>query len=647
MIAKCRKCRMGCLLAVFLIGVFLIPVLPVQASGTATTTTTQETQEEEISLTKASGLVEVQTIGEVKWKKAVVGMKLKANQRIRTFGKSRACLDLGDGSSIVMATNSILDILELKKQIEGKKGFASKVKLWIGKIRTEIKKLDEDSSFEVVTPTSLAGVRGTKWDNSVADDESSSTYVIDGNVWLANVIGTQQYMLLQGQISNVTQNGEMSLPAFATSEQQSDIEKQWQEDVEPAKEEKVKEVKEVKEKVTEPEPSIPDTKEKKPGKKLGKKSLTLEGLVGSRMIDGVNYNEVIIQPDISFGKLGIGLNILAHWNDDGFREEDYDDLGNIIRYVRWAEKGAKPLYVKLGKLERTTLGHGFILSSYSNQGTDTSKNILGSEIDVNLKNKGIETVVNDVTDPRLFGVRLYCQPLKMMDINIPVLSRINIGLIGVTDTEPQPENKEAMTVYGVDMGMPIWGKLLELHADMAKIQDFGDGMAYGLGGKANIDWIDTAFGYKFEMRNLGEKFVPSIFNSLYEVIRPGTSSISSIKKSTGWYGEATLGILKAVSVGFAMQDFKEGEPTVHGELNVENNLFSKIVKKDIGISFSYDQVREKGGSLFQLNAKNSVTTQEITYGLSDNVVLTYSYRQIVDKNGKKTKTASLATKMAF
>ncbi|MEK7275225.1 MAG: hypothetical protein AAB110_08205, partial [Candidatus Desantisbacteria bacterium] len=349
----------------------------------------------------------------------------------------------------------------------------------------------------------------------------------------------------------------------------------------------------------------------------------------------------------SFGKLGIGLNILAHWNENGFRKKDYDDAGNIIRYIRWAEKGASPLYARLGTLDRAILGHGFILNGYSNQGTDTSKNILGSEIDVNLKNKGIETVVNNVTDPRLFGCRLYCQPLKMMDINIPVLSKLDIGLSGVTDTEPQQGNKKAMTAYGIDFGMPIFRNLLKFHADMAKIQDFGQGMAYGLGGSGHIDWIDAAMVYKLEMRNLGENFVPGIFNSLYEVMRPGTSSLSSAKKSTGWYGAASFGILKAINLVFAMENFKEGEPIVHSELKVDNNFISKIARQNIGVSFAYDQVREKGESLFQANAKNSVTTQEITYGLRENVILTYIHRRIVDKNGKKTETASMGTKMAF
>ncbi|MFH1963345.1 MAG: FecR family protein [bacterium] len=643
MAVKRNVCRIGYLAAILLMGTFFIPVY---ASGTTTTTTTATTtQEEEISLTKVSGLVEVQAIGEVRWKKAAVGMKLKANQRIRTFEKSRAYIDLGQGSSIVIAANSILDILELKKQVEiqeGQKGFASKVKLWIGKIRTEIKKLDKDSSFEVVTPTSLAGIRGTKWSTFVDDDNSSSVYVEDGTVWLENLTGNQKYMILKSQFSNITPIGELSVPVYVTPEQQNKFEKEWQEDAEPAKEIPAKK-EEVKKKETE-EPETPATA---PKEKTGKKGVTFGGLVGSRMIDNKYYNEVVVQPDISFGKLGIGLNILARWNEDGFRGEDWKDAGNIIRYIRWAEKGDKPLYARLGTLDRAILGHGFILNYYSNQGTDTSKNVLGSEIDVNLKNSGIETVINNVTNPRLFGGRFYCKPLKMMNMDIPILNRIELGLSGVTDTEPQHENKKALTAYGVDLEMPILGNLLKFNADMAKIQDFGQGMAYGLVGNGHIGWIDADLGYKIEIRNLGENFVPSIFNSLYEVMRPGTTSLSSIKKSTGWHEEVTLKILKAINIGFAMENFKEGEPRVHGELKVDNNLISRIAKQNIGISFSYDQIREKGESLFKFNAKNSVTTQEITYGLSDNVILTYIHRGIIDKNGVKTQTASLATKMAF
>ncbi|MFH1897275.1 MAG: FecR family protein [Candidatus Desantisbacteria bacterium] len=619
MMEKVNASRIRYLIVAFLMGVLLIPI---HASATTTT------QEQEIILTKVSGRVEVQNIGEVKWKKAGVGMKLKSNQRIRTFEKSRAYLDLGEGSSMVINSDSIMDILELKKQIEGQKGFASKVKLWVGKIRTEIKKLDEGSSFEVITPTTIAGVRGTKWSNSVMEDDSSSVFVEDGNVWMENLGGNQKYMASKGQISNVTPAGELSIPSFVTPEQQKEFEKQWQEEVEPAKKEEVKE-------------TLPSSaaSEEKPDKK-GKKGLTCGGLLGSKMIDGKYYSELIIQPDISFGKLGIGLNILARWNEDGFRKKDWDDAGNIIRYIRWAEKGDKPLYARLGNLEKATLGHGFILNHYSNQGTDTSKNALGSEIDVNLKNSGVETVVNNITDPRLFGGRFYCKPLKMMNVNIPILSRIDLGLSGVTDTEPQQGTgtKEALTVYGVDIGMPIFGNLLKVYADMAKIQDFGQGMAYGLGGEKHVGWIDATLGYKIEMRNLGEKFVPGVFNSLYEVMRPGTLSLSSAKKSSGQYTEISLGILKAINMGFSMENFKEGEPRVHGELSVNSASIPLISEPNIGVSLSYDH---------QKNTKNSVFTQEITYGLSNNITLVYIYRGVIDKNGVKTKTASMSTKMSF
>ncbi|MBI4753341.1 FecR domain-containing protein [Candidatus Desantisbacteria bacterium] len=626
----------------YLIGAFLIGILliPIHAKATATT------QEQEIILTKVSGRVEVQNIGDVKWKKAGVGTKLKSNQRIRTFEKSRAYLDLGEGSSMVIISDSIMDILELKKQIEGQNGFSSKVKLWIGKIRTEIKKLDKDSSFEVVTPTTIAGVRGTIWSNFVMDDESSSVFVKNGNVWIKNLSGTQEYMASEGQISNISPAGELSIPTYTTPEQQKEFEQQWQEEVEPVKETPVKKEKVKKEETEEPV-SPPVASEEKSQDKKGKKGLTCGGILGSKMIDGKYYSEIVIQPDISFGKLGIGLNILARWNEDGFRNEDWDDAGNIIRFVRWAEKGAKPLYARLGTMDKAILGHGFILNRYSNQGTDTGRNILGSEIDVNLKNSGVETVVNNITDPRLFGGRLYCKPLKMMNINIPILSRIDLGLSGVTDTEPQQGNKEALTIYGVDLGMPIFGNLLKVYADTAQIQDFGHGIAYGLGGEKHVGWINADLGYKIEMRNLGEKFVPGVFNSLYEVMRPGTSSISSAKKSSGQYAEASLGILKAINMVFSMENFKEGDPRVHGELGVNSDLISRIARQNIGVSFSYDQIREKGSSLFKLNAKNSVTTQEITYGLSDKITLAYIYRGVIDKNGVKTKTASVATKMSF
>lgn len=583
-------------------------------------------------LTKIVGRVEVQTIGEVKWQKAQVGMKLNANQRIRTFENARATLDLGKGT-MVIGKESIIDIVELNKSMGTQTtADSTQFKLWIGKIRCEVKKIEKDSKFEIVTPTAIAGIRGTIWDTFVTHDDLSEFYVINGNVWVENLSGAQKYLVLQDQICNVNPTGDVGIPDKATVEQQNEHENEFKETPE----------------VEEPVEPVKKEETPAPVQQKAEKGFGMGGQLGSRMIDGVLYNEIILQPDISIGRFGVGLNILARWNDsEGFRSKDWKEAGNIVRYVRWAEKGAKPVYGRLGTIERARLGNGFIVDCYSNQGTDTSKTKLGSEFDINLKNSGFETIVNDVTDPRLYGGRVYFQPLTMFDINIPILNKLKTGVTYVTDTEPQSGNKEALTVYGADASMPIFGKALGVHADYGRIKNFGQGSAYGLHGGLGVEMIRLDLGYKMEMRNLDSNFVPSIFNPLYEIRRPGTSALTSGGKINGWYGETKIGLAKVIGIAFAMESFKNGNPRVHGEMSIEKQLLHQLSGRDIDISFSYDQQKTAGESLFNFSAKNSVTTQKISYELVNRITLIYTRLMVIDEDGNKIKGSSLSTKMSF
>lgn len=377
------------------------------------------------------------------------------------------------------------------------------------------------------------------------------------------------------------------------------------------------------------------------------KYFSLSCVVGSRMIDEVNYNEIILQPKFSKGKFGIGLNLLARWNDkDGFRDEDWDEVGNIINYIRFAHKGDSPLYLNLGKLN-ASLAHGFIVDRYFNQGTNTSREILGSILDINLKYGGLETLVNDVTEPRLYGGRIYFTPLK--NIDVPILDKIIIGATYVNDTEPQPKNKNDLTVYGIDLELPIYENLLSFYADYAKIKDFGEGMALGFGGKLNITQFNTIFRYKTEVMDLDDKFVSGIFNPLYEIGREGTKTIQEAKGQKGWFSGADLDIAKLILLAGEYRDLKEVEtPRIHLEANLNPPLFQFLTRQNISISWRYDHERkEKEGHLIDFNAPNSTITGKINFEISENLSLSYIHQKVYDKDGNKSETSSLSNKVCF
>ncbi len=378
-----------------------------------------------------------------------------------------------------------------------------------------------------------------------------------------------------------------------------------------------------------------------------KKEFSLTGIVGSRIIEEKGYNELILQPEFNRGKFGIGLNLLARWNDDGFRDEDWDEIGNIINYIRWADKGDKPLYINLGRLSNTTLGHGFIVDRYSNQGTDTSKGILGSVLDINLEYGGLETLTNDVTDPRVYGGRIYFSPLKNMAM--PLVNKIIIGATYINDTEPQPENKNDLTIYGIDFELPIYEAVLVFHTDYAKIKDFGDGIALGLGGKLNLTQISSTLGYKTELRDLKSNFVPGLFNPLYEVARKGTESLQEAESQKGWYLGANLDIAKLILISGGYEDLKKDDaPILHLGLNLEEDLFQLITKQNISVSINYDhERREKKYHLLDFNAPNTTITGKVNFEISKNLSLSYIQQKVYDNKRNKSETSSLSTRVHF
>lgn len=117
-------------------------------------------QERKATITYFEGEVEVLRAEETKWTKAKIKMDLEAGDKLRTALASKCEITLEDGSTITIDENTTIDLKELLSEEETKK---TKFKLWMGKVKVRAEKLRKGSSFQVETPTGLAGVRGTIW----------------------------------------------------------------------------------------------------------------------------------------------------------------------------------------------------------------------------------------------------------------------------------------------------------------------------------------------------------------------------------------------------------------------------------------------------------------------------------------------------
>jgi len=120
-------------------------------------------------ITETKGTVEVKILKE-NWKPAKIGMILNQGDFIRTKKDSWAILNLdgaGETATVEVKQNSQLRLAELKQNKE--QGTQNTLlDLALGEILIKAQKLHlEKSKFEVKTPTSIVGVRGTTFSVAV------------------------------------------------------------------------------------------------------------------------------------------------------------------------------------------------------------------------------------------------------------------------------------------------------------------------------------------------------------------------------------------------------------------------------------------------------------------------------------------------
>jgi hypothetical protein len=121
------------------------------------------------TIAEVNGVVEVKIAKEA-WKPAAAGMTLNEGDLIRTRKDSSALLNV-DGkaeiATVEVKENTQLKLAQLLEDKE-KATQTTLLDLTLGNILIKAKKLhSEKSSFEVKTPTSIVGVRGTTFAVSV------------------------------------------------------------------------------------------------------------------------------------------------------------------------------------------------------------------------------------------------------------------------------------------------------------------------------------------------------------------------------------------------------------------------------------------------------------------------------------------------
>ncbi|MFH1096076.1 MAG: hypothetical protein ABH886_09245 [Candidatus Desantisbacteria bacterium] len=370
----------------------------------------------------------------------------------------------------------------------------------------------------------------------------------------------------------------------------------------------------------------------------------INGKIGAITIGTKTYYEVNIQPEFVFGQLKLGLDVPLRWNDeDGIRKEDWDgkeDISTIIRYIQWAEKKATPLYLRVGNIDTAVLGNGYIVRNYANIAHEDNnpvpyKRSLGSTIDFNFNTGGIETLVNDVISPRLYGMRCYIKPL----VGVAMMKDAEVGFTYVTDTKAGTDTvaNKKLTVYGMDCYCPVFKEYLAFYGDYADIKNAGNSIGYGIKGGFGPESFRTVWGVGH--REQDDNFIYGLFDSSYEVTKP-IPSVTTTTRTKVNFGNLNFNILQAIVLGFGYDDAPNSK-RLTGQLAVDQTVMHAITKQRIGVNAFYDQKNIKRSK------ENTTITTQINYGLSDNVDIIYSMKKYYDGAGKSFTTSNMATAIKF
>lgn len=116
--------------------------------------------------------------------KAQLGTTVKTGDTIITGPKGKVDLQFVNGSSIRIAPSTTLDFAKLAMNSSG--GRDTKLDLASGKLFVNVNKAKKEDEFTVVTPTSIAGVRGTSFvvENDTKKNRAQ-VRVVEGSVSMA------------------------------------------------------------------------------------------------------------------------------------------------------------------------------------------------------------------------------------------------------------------------------------------------------------------------------------------------------------------------------------------------------------------------------------------------------------------------------
>lgn len=155
------------------------------------------------------------------------------------------------------------------------------------------------------------------------------------------------------------------------------------------------------------------------------------GAVGATTINGETYTRIRLNPELTFWRFGVGLDIDFLITGEGdIREDDWDewqDYINKILYLRYAHR-TDPFYALVGSFPSYTLANGLILNGYTNMLNYPDQKKLGGYMGFNTEFSGLgmELFAADFRQFDIFATRTHFKPMEIS--TVPLLENFVVGV---------------------------------------------------------------------------------------------------------------------------------------------------------------------------------------------------------------------------
>ena len=406
--------------------------------------------EEVAKVAKARGQVQIKHQADVDFSSLKAGQSVFDGDVIKVGG-------VGFCIIVFLDDKSILKIRESTQFQFIETANTRTINIDFGKVLADVKK-DKRKDFRIETPVSVASVKGTQFwtvSNKMGFDKF---YGLEGEVEVFNTISGQFQSLGPGQMTLSTATGQLVTSPASPEEVPDDPDDEEEEPEEEEQEEEAEEEEEapeeepepeVEEEVIEeevpeeeipeeeipeevPEEEIPEVEEEEVPEPEEEGPFNLGAGLGSVTIDGVIYNQLALRPEIKFGKLGVGLDLVMYIDPQGnIRKDEWDeptDFFDKILYVSWGAKG-DPFFVRYGTLENMTLGYGGLIYGYSNTMEFPEVRRIGLNGGMKFGKFGTELFVANFKDfgrgGGLLGGRITFNPIEKLTLGANIVTDIN------------------------------------------------------------------------------------------------------------------------------------------------------------------------------------------------------------------------------